>query len=97
MPRDAGLVESGWHVYILRCRDEAYYVGLTSDLARRCDEHFTGRGGHYTKSNPPARLLYSESFAIRADAEKRERQFKGWTRRKKAALIAGDMELLKRL
>ncbi|MCE5327323.1 MAG: GIY-YIG nuclease family protein [Planctomycetaceae bacterium] len=86
-----------WYVYILLCCDGAYYVGVTIDLERRCTEHFTGRGGHYTKCNPPLRLAWHESHPTRAAAEARERQLKGWTRRKKEALIAGDLALLKRI
>ena len=85
------------HVYILLCRDGSYYVGLTNDLARRCEEHRTGRGGHYTRCTPAIRLVYREAFPSREQAEARERQIKGWTRRKKEALIAGDLMLLKRL
>lgn len=90
-------VEGAWHVYILLCRDGAYYVGCTNDLSRRWQEHCTGRGGHYTRGNPPVRLLYSEQFPSRQTAEARELQLKGWTRPKKEALIAGDMARLKAL
>lgn len=86
-----------WQVYILRCRDGSYYVGVTNNLERRRNEHFSSRGGHYTKCNPPVELVYTERFPSREQAETRERQLKGWTRRKKEALIAGDLDLLKRL
>jgi predicted GIY-YIG superfamily endonuclease len=43
------------------------------------------------------RNLYKEMQATRFAAETRERQIKGWTRAKKLALAAGDMDLLKRL
>jgi len=85
----------GWHVYILLCRDGAFYVGMTSDLQRRWEEHSSGRGGHYTRCNPPVRMVHTEHFATRPQAESRERQLKGWTRRKKQALINGDLVRLK--
>ena len=88
--------DSSWHVHILLCRDGSYYVGMTSDLERRWQEHTTGRGGHYTRCNPPVRILYTEQFPTRPEAEARELQLKGWTRRKKEALIAGDTARLKR-
>ena len=90
-------VEGAYWLYILLCRDGKYYVGVTNDLNRRYAEHFSGNGGHYTKCNPPIRLVYTEQFPSRQQAEARERQIKGWTRRKKAALIAGDLALLKKL
>ena len=69
-----------WHVYILLCRDGKYYVGVTGNLARRCGEHFNGAGGHYTKSDPPRELVHAEAFCSQQQAERRERQIKGWTR-----------------
>ena len=86
-----------WWVYILLCRDGAYYVGVTNDLARRWEEHRSGRGCRYTKGNPAVRVVYSEQFRSRAAAEARERQIKGWTRAKKQALVANNLRLLKRL
>jgi predicted GIY-YIG superfamily endonuclease len=86
-----------WWVYILLCRNGTYYVGLTNDLARRWEEHQSGRGCRYTKGNPAVRVVYSEQFSCRAGAEARERQIKGWTRRKKQAVVANDLRLLKRL
>ena len=55
------------------------------------------RNGHYTRTNPPLRVAFTELHPTRASAEVRERQLKRWTRRKKQALIAGDLALLKRL
>ncbi len=72
-----------WHVYILKCSNESYYVGSTGSLERRLQEHFAGRGGNYTKTNQPVRLLYTEQFPTPEQARKREKQLKGWTRRKK--------------
>ena len=89
--------DGGWFVYILLCRDGAYYVGVTNDLARRWEEHAGGRGGHYTKCNPPVRIVHSEPYDNKVAAEARERQLKGWTRRKKEVLVAGDLRLLKAL
>jgi predicted GIY-YIG superfamily endonuclease len=56
---------------------------MTSDLDRRLSEHFTGRGGHYTSYCKPAKLLWQEKYSDAPSAAKRERQLKGWTRRKK--------------
>ncbi|MGD8454465.1 MAG: hypothetical protein PVJ57_21840 [Phycisphaerae bacterium] len=45
----------------------------------------------------PHRLLYTEPQPNQHEAERRERQLKGWTRAKKLALAAGDLDPLKRL
>jgi predicted GIY-YIG superfamily endonuclease len=86
-----------WQVYILACRDGAFYVGVTDDLARRFHEHVSGNGGHYTSCHRPVKILYHESFGSRLQAEKRESQIKRWSRSKKLALIRGDQLALKKL
>jgi predicted GIY-YIG superfamily endonuclease len=84
-------------VYILRCADDALYVGETDDLELRLVRHNDGRASRYTAVRRLVTLVYSEVHTTRAAALKRERQLKGWTRAKKEALIAGDVQLLKRL
>ena len=84
-------------VYILQCADASYYVGHTDDLDVRVAQHQSGEFQGYTTSRRPVRLVYSESFATREDAFAAERQLKGWSRKKKEALIAGDWERLRLL
>ena len=84
-------------IYILRCADSSFYTGETSDLERRLARHNEGRASSFTASRRPVVDAYSEAHATREAALARERQIKGWTRAKKAALIAGDLALLKRL
>ena len=84
-------------VYILRCADDSYYVGHTDNLDVRVAQHQSGDVAGYTKSRRPVRLVYSESFATRDDAFAAERQLKGWSRKKKEALIDGDWAQLRRL
>jgi len=85
------------HVYIVRCRDNALYIGTTSDLAQRIARHNRGAGCGFTAIRRPVSLVFSESFETRQQASARERQIKRWTRAKKEALIDGDVALLKRL
>ncbi|MCA9394193.1 MAG: GIY-YIG nuclease family protein [Candidatus Omnitrophica bacterium] len=85
-----------WYVYILECQDGKLYTGLSEDPQRRFCEH-QNSGSHFTSYNPAKSLLYTEKFANKSQAAKREKQIKGWTRRKKIALINGDFELLKKL
>lgn len=85
-----------WYVYILQCEDGAYYTGLTTDLERRLREHREGTT-HYTGYNPPVGVMYVEPFQTKVEAERRETQIKRWSRAKKAALVRGDLSLLRRL
>jgi putative endonuclease len=84
-------------VYLLRCADQSLYVGHTSDLASREQTHNEGYGAAYTAKRRPVRIVYAEEYTSELDALRRERQIKGWTSRKKEALIAGDDSTLKRL
>jgi len=86
-----------FYVYILRCVDGSYYVGHTDDLERRLAGHQRGEIGGYTRSRRPVRLVFCEEFPSREDAFLRERQVKGWSRRKKEVLIKRDWDGLKRL
>jgi predicted GIY-YIG superfamily endonuclease len=51
----------------------------------------------YSKSHGVLKLLWTETHTFKVLAEKRESQIKKWTRGKKLALAAGDIDLLKKL
>lgn len=76
-----------WLVYILKCKNDDLYTGITDNLQRRFEEHASGKGGHFTKSFVAEKILFSEEYPDKSSALKREAQIKGWTRRKKLALI----------
>ena len=86
-----------WYVYILECQNKDLYTGITSNITRRIEEHKQGKGGHFTKSFGVDKLVYREEYVDRQGALKREAQIKGWTRKKKLALINSDLQLLKKL
>ena len=44
-------------VYLLRCGDRSYYIGYTTDPARRLTAHRQGRGARYTRGRGPVRLV----------------------------------------
>jgi predicted GIY-YIG superfamily endonuclease len=84
-------------VYILKCSDGSYYTGLTQDLETRLAQHWNGTFRGYTESRRPARLVFSEAFSTYDEAIAAERRIKGWSRKKKEALIRRDFELLHEL
>lgn len=81
-------------VYILECADGSYYAGSTNNLVLRLAEHEAGEGGRYTSGRLPVALVYLCEFVTEHDAFLRERQIKGWSRRKKEALIRSDFDAL---
>ncbi len=86
-------------VYMLRCVDESYYVGVTSDVERRLVEHCNGdlSEGAYVYKRLPFALVYQRSFSYVLDAIAWEKRVKRWTRGKKEALIRGDQDALESL
>ncbi|HZX36396.1 MAG TPA: GIY-YIG nuclease family protein [Thermodesulfobacteriota bacterium] len=86
-----------FYLYILRCRDGSYYTGHTDNLEIRIAEHKTGKIKCYTSKKLPITLVFSAEFPSREEALTRERQIKGWNRKKKEALIRGDWEEVSRL
>jgi putative endonuclease len=89
-------MKQSW-VYILKCSDGSYYTGCTTNLEQRIQEHNFKRYDNYTSLRLPVKLVYSQKFSEINDAIGAERQIKGWSRKKKEALINGDFELLHNL
>jgi putative endonuclease len=87
-----------WYVYIVRCKDQSLYTGVTTDLARRLKEHNSSIGGaRYTRSRQPVSITYAESAKDRSAACSREYQLKRLTRAAKEVLISSDQNCLKSL
>ena len=82
-------------LYILRCSDGTYYVGHTENLEMRIAAHQQGEIPGYTIGRRPIKLLFAQDFPSRQEAFERERQVKGWSRKKKEALIQGDWDALR--
>lgn len=76
-----------WYIYIIRCKDNRLYTGITKDLERRVKEHNSGYGCRFTKYRAPVKLVHSEEAASRPEALKREAAIKSLRRVKKLELI----------
>ncbi|NNC45034.1 MAG: GIY-YIG nuclease family protein [Winogradskyella sp.] len=85
-------------VYILKCADDTYYTGITSNLEKRLFEHTDGKQrDSYTYSRRPVSLEYFAEFTNPNQAIDTEKQIKKWSRAKKEALIRGEFEKLPNL
>jgi putative endonuclease len=82
-------MEQEWYFYILKCRDDSYYSGITNNIEHRLQEHNKGIGAKYTRGRRPVKLVYSEKHSNISDAKRREAQIKNWPRTKKEQLILG--------
>lgn len=76
-----------WTVYMLRCRDGSLYTGMTNDLPHRLAVHRAGKGGAYTRSRLPLRVVYTERRGSRGAALRREAELKRLPRAAKLALV----------
>ncbi|MGA7951813.1 MAG: GIY-YIG nuclease family protein [Thiobacillaceae bacterium] len=85
-------------VYILRCADGSYYTGHTHNLEKRIGEHTSGAiASCYTFKRRPLELVFSQDFPTREEALSSEQQIKGWSRKKKEAMMRGDWSGISRL
>jgi len=87
-----------YYVYIIECKDRSYYTGITNDIERRLWEHNTGYDSKsYTFTRRPVELKYYEHFHDVRNAIAREKQIKGWSRKKKEALFENNWEKIKEI
>jgi len=85
-------------VYILLCSDGSYYIGVTNDIERRIMEHNEGvDSSSFTYPRRPIELKFLEFYDDVIKAIEREKQLKGWLRKKKEALIEQNIPALKDL
>ena len=76
-----------YYVYILTNRSRTLYIGMTSDLSRRMEEHRTGAVAGFTSRYHVTQLVYYEATENVHAATAREHQLKGWSRPKKQGLV----------
>jgi predicted GIY-YIG superfamily endonuclease len=85
-------------VYILKCRDGSYYTGHTDNLEMRIAQHRSRAFPTcYTATRLPVELVFSQELPTREEALASERQIKGWSRKKKEAMMRGDWNEVSRL
>ncbi|MBU4299257.1 GIY-YIG nuclease family protein [Patescibacteria group bacterium] len=85
-----------WALYILFCDKKTFYVGITDNIERRLTQH-RNKESFFTKKFSDLELVHTEKFVKRIEAEKREKQIKGWSVAKKKALIENKKEELIKL
>ncbi len=82
-------MEHTWYLYILRCKDDTLYTGITTDVEKRLEAHRSGKGAKYTRGRAPLELVYREPCGNHSVALKREWEVKGLTRSEKQKLVEG--------
>ena len=82
-----------WFVYILVCRGNKLYTGITTDIARRYAQHLNGKGARYTRAFPPERILISWVCNDQRVALRVEHAIKQLTTVQKWALVDKSLSL----
>ena len=78
-----------WFVYMLRCKNDSLYTGVTTDVERRFKEHTSLKtGAKYTKANTPRSIVFIEPCDSRSTAQKRESEIKRLTKIEKEVLVS---------
>ncbi|SHH03170.1 putative endonuclease [Flavobacterium fluvii] len=86
------------YVYILKCSDNSYYTGVTSNLTQRFFQHETGfYPDCYTVNRRPVELVYYCEFTDINFAIDTEKKIKKWSKAKKEALINEEYDKLPNL
>ena len=77
------------YVYLLECSDDrgSFYIGYTTDLARRLAEHNAGEGAKYTRGRTPVTVRYVEYWPTKSNAMSREWVLKQLSRTEKKQLV----------
>ncbi len=77
-----------YYVYMVTNKGRTtLYIGITNSLMRRLSQHRQGDIPGFSKLYNTNRLVYYEQYNDVRDAIAREKQLKGWSRKKKEALV----------
>ena len=74
-------------VYIILCEDGSLYTGISDNVERRFCQHQNKKGGHYTASHKPVKIVYKKMCANKSEALKREARIKRLSKKEKLHLI----------
>ena len=82
-----------WYIYLLRCRDNSLYTGISLDPQRRCQEHdhHAARASRYVWSRRPATLVWQRNVASHSLALKLEYHLKRLSKTAKEALLINEV------
>jgi putative endonuclease len=80
---------SEWHLYIVRCQNDALYTGITTNITDRVKKHNSKMGSKSVIGHGlPVELVYTEKIGNYGDALRREAAIKKLTKTEKEKLIS---------
>lgn len=75
-----------WYVYLIKCKDDSLYCGITNNLVKRIEAHNEGKGAKYTRGRLPVELMWFQQFESREEASRSEYIIKTLSRKEKLML-----------
>lgn len=78
-----------YYTYMIRCKDNTIYTGMTNNIEKRYEKHKEGSGAKYTKTHTPEKIEAVWKSKEKALACKLEYQIKHLTKKQKEEIIAG--------
>ena len=84
-----------WFIYVIRCKYNSLYVGVTTDVLRRFEEH-EGNGkkcAKYLRGRGPLVLSWQKKIGEKSLAFKLESKVKLLSRNNKEKLLVGKLDI----
>ncbi len=85
-------MNSSWCVYVLRCRNNLLYIGITNNLDKRLSEHERGTGSKFVRSRRPFELVKTIPCSNGGEARRLEYSLKSLKRNKKIEALGLEVE-----
>ncbi|MDQ6983870.1 MAG: GIY-YIG nuclease family protein [Ghiorsea sp.] len=64
--------KSTWYLYMIRCKGDVLYTGITTDISRRFAEHQAGKGAKFLRGKTPLELVFQDVVGTHSQALKLE-------------------------
>ena len=79
-----------YYTYMIRCKDNSLYTGMTNNIENRVKKHISGKGAKYTKSHHAEKIEAVWRTKDKSLACKLEYQIKQLEKAQKEKLIKGE-------
>lgn len=90
------MINNNWCVYVLKCRNNYLYIGITNNLKRRLKEHEQGTGSKFVRAWRPFELAKVILCKDGTEARKLEYKMKRLKRDKKVEILDLGFDNIKR-
>ncbi len=96
LSRGLMMINNNWCVYVLKCRNNYLYIGITNNLIRRLKEHEQGTGSKFVRAWRPFELVRIISCRDGKEARTLEYQLKRLKRNKKMEILGINLDSIER-